>query len=36
MPPRIAGIDYGTKRVGVALSDPLRLFAQPYGTFRPA
>ena len=35
MPPlsRIVAVDYGTKRVGVALADPLRLFAQPYGTF---
>ena len=31
--PRIVAIDYGTKRVGIALADPLRLFAQPYGTF---
>lgn len=30
---RIIGIDYGTKRIGVAIADPLRLFAQPYGTF---
>ncbi len=33
--PRIVAIDYGTKRVGVALADPLRLFAQPLGTFSP-
>ena len=35
MPPalRIVAVDYGTKRVGLALADPLRLFAQPYGTF---
>ena len=31
--PRIVAVDYGTKRVGLALADPLRLFAQPYGTF---
>lgn len=31
--PRIVGIDYGTKRVGIALSDPLRLFAQADGTY---
>ena len=31
--PRIVAIDYGTKRVGIAVADPLRLFAQPYGTF---
>lgn len=34
--PRVVGIDYGTKRVGLAVSDPLRLFAQPVGTVRPA
>lgn len=33
--PRIAAVDYGTKRVGLAISDPLRLFAQPFGTFPP-
>ena len=32
-PARIVAVDYGTKRVGVAMADPLRLFAQPYGTF---
>lgn len=26
-------IDYGTKRIGLAKSDPLGLFAQPVGTF---
>ncbi|NTW55230.1 MAG: Holliday junction resolvase RuvX [Chlorobaculum sp.] len=30
---RIIGIDFGTKRIGVAVSDPLRMFAQPLGTF---
>lgn len=35
-PARIVGVDYGKKRVGVAVSDPLRLFAQPYGTFKPS
>lgn len=29
------GVDYGRKRVGLALADPLRMFAQPYGTFSP-
>jgi putative Holliday junction resolvase len=29
---RIIAIDYGTKRIGVAKSDPLQLFAQPVGT----
>ncbi|MEM1127842.1 MAG: Holliday junction resolvase RuvX [Bacteroidota bacterium] len=33
--PRIVAIDYGKKRVGVAMADPLRLFAQPHGTFPP-
>ena len=28
-------VDFGTKRVGVAMADPLRLFAQPVGTFSP-
>ena len=30
---RIVAIDYGTKRIGLAQSDPLQLFAQPAGTF---
>jgi len=30
---RILGIDYGSKRVGVAESDPLRVIAQGVGTF---
>ncbi len=30
---RILAIDYGTKRIGLAQSDPLGLFAQPVGTF---
>lgn len=34
-PPRLAAVDYGTKRVGLAVADPLRLFAQPLGTFSP-
>ncbi|MBR6173936.1 MAG: Holliday junction resolvase RuvX [Eubacterium sp.] len=29
---RIMGLDYGTKTVGVALSDPLLMTAQPYET----
>lgn len=33
--PRILAIDYGTKRVGVAISDPLKLFAQPVDTCTP-
>ncbi len=31
--PRIVGVDFGTKRVGLALSDPLQMFARPLGTF---
>lgn len=34
--PRVVAIDYGTKRVGIAISDPLKLFAQPLGTFDAA
>ncbi len=30
---RVVAIDYGTKRIGVARSDPLGMFAQPVGTF---
>ncbi|NTW53041.1 MAG: Holliday junction resolvase RuvX [Chlorobiaceae bacterium] len=37
MPPqnykRTIGIDFGTKRIGLAKSDPLGMFAQPVGTF---
>ena len=29
---RIVGIDYGRKRVGVAVSDPLGIFASPLET----
>jgi len=29
---RILGIDYGTKRIGLALSDPLRIIASGYRT----
>lgn len=32
---RVVAIDYGTKRVGIAVSDPLQLFAQPHGTVTP-
>lgn len=32
---RIIGIDYGKKRVGIAMSDPLKLFAIPVGTYSP-
>ncbi|MDM7926922.1 MAG: Holliday junction resolvase RuvX [bacterium] len=27
---RILGVDYGTRRIGLALSDPLQITAQPY------
>ena len=27
---RILGLDYGDKRIGVSLSDPLRIIATPY------
>ena len=32
---RIVSIDYGKKRVGIAMSDPLKLFAIPVGTYTP-
>jgi putative Holliday junction resolvase len=32
---RIVGVDVGTKRVGIAVADPLRLFAQTHGTYAP-
>ncbi len=32
-PGRVLGIDYGSKRVGLALSDPLRVIAGPVGTW---
>jgi len=31
---RILGIDYGDRHVGLALSDPLLLTAQPFGTYK--
>lgn len=34
-PSRIVAVDYGTRRVGLAVADPMRLFAQPLGTFSP-
>jgi putative holliday junction resolvase len=33
---RIIGIDYGTKRIGLAVTDPLRIFASPLDTVSPA
>jgi putative Holliday junction resolvase len=32
-PGRIAGIDFGTVRIGIALSDPGRLIASPYENY---
>ena len=32
-PGRILGIDYGSKRVGVSISDPTRVISQGVGTF---
>lgn len=32
---RIVGVDYGEQRVGLAIADPFRLFAQAHGTFSP-
>jgi putative Holliday junction resolvase len=32
-PGRIAGIDYGTVRIGVAITDPERKFASPVATY---
>ncbi len=29
---RILAIDYGTRRVGLALSDPMKIFASPFDT----
>jgi putative Holliday junction resolvase len=29
LPPRVLGVDYGRKRIGVAVTDPLGLMAQP-------
>ncbi|MEM1095059.1 MAG: Holliday junction resolvase RuvX [Bacteroidota bacterium] len=31
-PPRLVGIDYGHKRVGLAVADPLRMFAKALAT----
>ncbi|OGU72889.1 MAG: hypothetical protein A2V93_08900 [Ignavibacteria bacterium RBG_16_34_14] len=31
---RILSIDYGLKRVGIALSDPLKIFAYPFKTIK--
>lgn len=34
-PGRLVAIDPGRRRVGLAVSDPLRLFARPVGTYAP-
>ena len=31
---RILGVDYGAKRIGIALSDPLKTFAYPHATIK--
>ena len=36
MKARFLGIDYGLKRIGLAISDPLGMFAQPRGVFSPS
>ena len=33
---RILGIDYGSKRIGLAVTDPLQIFASPLITVNPA
>ncbi len=33
---RIVGIDYGKKRIGLAVTDPLQMFASPLNTVSPA
>jgi putative Holliday junction resolvase len=32
---RILAIDYGTKRIGLAVTDPLQIFASPLNTVSP-
>jgi len=32
---RVLGIDYGDRHIGLALSDPLLITAQPLGTYEP-
>ncbi|MFT4604869.1 MAG: putative Holliday junction resolvase [Rhodothermales bacterium] len=32
---RAVGVDVGTKKVGLAMTDPLRMFVQPVGTYEP-
>jgi putative holliday junction resolvase len=33
---RILGIDYGRKRIGLAVTDPMQIFASPLDTVSPA
>lgn len=33
---RILGIDYGKKRIGIAVTDPLQIFASPLATVSPS
>ena len=33
---RIVAIDYGEKRTGIAIADPLGMFAQPMGAYSPS
>jgi putative Holliday junction resolvase len=33
---RIIGIDYGSKRIGLAVTDPLKIFASPLTTVSPS
>jgi putative Holliday junction resolvase len=33
---RIIGIDYGKKRIGLAVTDPLQMFASPLNTVSPS
>ena len=33
---RIIGIDYGKRRIGIAITDPLQMFASPLTTITPA
>lgn len=33
---RVVGVDYGTKKIGISIADPLQLFATPVGSFSPS
>lgn len=30
---RVVGVDFGTKKIGIAIADPLLMFSQPVGTY---